>query len=81
MARLCVQGSQYGTVRWCCTVRYASIFAKKYGTLVRYAFFGMVGVRYVGTLFELKIPDFSHIARGFCMQRQKTAEADAKGVN
>ena len=34
-------------------VRYASIFAKKYGTLVRYAFFVMVQVRYVGTLFEL----------------------------
>ena len=32
-------------------VRYASIFAKKYGPLVRYAFFVMV--RYVGTLFEL----------------------------
>ena len=30
------------------TVRYASIFAKKYGTLVRYAFFVMVRVRYVG---------------------------------
>ena len=24
----------------------------------------------------LKIPDFSHIAAAFCMQRQKTAEAD-----
>ena len=32
------------------TVRYASIFAKKYGTLVRYAFFVMVQVRYVGTV-------------------------------
>ena len=31
------------------TVRYASIFTKKYGTLVRYAFFVMVRVRYVGT--------------------------------
>ena len=29
-------------------VRYASIFAKKYGTLVRYAFF--IKVRYVGTV-------------------------------
>ena len=63
------------------TVRYASIFAKKYGTLVRYAFFVMVRVRYVGTLFELKIPDFLHIAPDFCMQRQKTAKADAKSVN
>ena len=31
-------------------VRYASIFAKKYGTLVRYAFFVMVRVQYVGTV-------------------------------
>ena len=38
------QGWQYGTVR------YASIFAKKYGTLVRYAFFVKVRVRYVGTV-------------------------------
>ena len=29
----------------------------------------------------LKTPDFSHIAPAFCMQRQKTAEADAKCVN
>ena len=46
------------------TVRYASIFAKKYGTLVRYAFFVlvrvryafcvMVRVRYVATLFEFQ---------------------------
>ena len=35
---------QYGTVR------YASIFAEKYGTLVRYAFFVMVRVRYIGTI-------------------------------
>ena len=73
------------------TVRYASIFAKRYGTLVRYAFFCngtgtvrlfvMVRVRYVSTLFELKIPDFSYIAPDFCMQRQKTAKSDAKCVN
>ena len=73
------------------TLRRTSIFAKKYGTLVRYAFFVMVRVRcaffatvrvrYVGTMFELKIPDFLHIAPAFCMQRQKTAEADAKCVN
>ena len=44
-------------------------------------FFVMVWVRYVGTLFELKIPDFSHITPAFCMQRQKTAEADTKCVN
>ena len=37
---------------------------KKYGTLVRYAFF--VRIRYVGTLFELKIPEFSHIATAVC---------------
>ena len=80
------------TVRY--VVREASIFAKKYGTLVRYAFFVMVRyvgtvyalfvkvrVRYVGTLFEFKIPHFSHIAPAFCMQRQKTAKADAKCVN
>ena len=78
------------------TVRYASIFAKRYGTLVRYAFFVMIPVRYVstvrlfcngtlvryvGTWFELKIPDFLHIAPAFCMQRQKTAEAEVKCVN
>ena len=77
------------------TVRYASIFAKRYGTLVRYAFFVivwlryvgtvrlfvMVRVRYVGTWFELKVPDFSHIAPAFCMQRQKTAKAEVECVN
>ena len=68
-------------VRCLDTVRYVSIFGKKYGTLVRYAVFAMVRVRYVGTLFELKIPDFSHIAPDFCMQRQKTAETEAKCVN
>ena len=78
-------------VRYVGNVRYASIFAKRYGTLVRYAFFVMervryaffvmVRVRYVGTLFELKIPDFSHIAPAFCMQTQKTAEAEVKCVN
>ena len=78
MAFVCKDGS---TLRYVGTVLYASIFAKKYGTLVRYAFFVMVRVRYVDTLFELKIPDFSHIVKAFCMQRQKTAEADAKCVN
>ena len=48
---------------------------------VRYAFFVMVLVRYVDTLFELKIPDFSQIATDFCMQKHKTTEADAKCVN
>ena len=67
---------RYGTL-----VRYPSIFAKKYSSLVRYAFFVMVRIRYVGTLFELKIPDFSHIAPTFCIQRQKTAETDAKCMN
>ena len=44
------------------TVRYTSIFAKKYGTLVWYAFFVMVRVRYAskielkyGTLVRLKV--------------------------
>ena len=41
---------RYGTVRYVGTARYASIFAKKYGALVRYAFFVMVRVRYVGTV-------------------------------
>ena len=76
-----MQGWQYGTVRYVGTVRYASIFVKKYDTLVRYAFFVMVWVRYVGRLFELKMPDFLHIAPDFCMQRQKIAAADAKCVN
>ena len=40
-------------VRYLSTVRYASIFAKKYGTLVRYAFFKMVRVRYASKV-ELK---------------------------
>ena len=51
----------HGKVKQCCVtsnaaskdgskVRYASIFAKKYGTLVRYAFFVMVRIRYVGTV-------------------------------
>ena len=80
--------AQQVTIKDASMVRYASIFAKKY-TFVRYGFFVMVRVRYaflvivrfVGTLFKLKIPDSSHIAPAFCMQRQKTAEADAKCVN
>ena len=52
-------------VRYVGTVRYTLIFAKKYGTLVRYAFFVMVQVRYVDTLFEFKTPDFSNIAPAF----------------
>ena len=60
-------------------VRYASIYAEKYGMLVRYGFFVMVRVRtlvrhgffvkvrvqYFGTLFKLKTSDFSHIAPVF----------------
>ena len=71
--------------------------AVRYGTVRRYGtpqflprstvrwydmpFFVMVRVRYVGTLFELKILDFLHIEPAFCTQRQKTVEADAKCVN
>ena len=62
------------TVRW-----YGTFFCNGTGT-VRYAFFAKVRVRYVGTLFELKIPDFSHIAPVFCTQRQKTVETDVKCV-
>ena len=72
------------TVRWYGTpffvkvqVRYA-FFVK---VRVRYAFFVKVRVRYVGTLFELKTQDFSHIAPAFCIQRQNTAETDSKCVN
>ena len=36
-------------VRYVGMVRYASIFAKKYGTLVHYASFVMIRVWYVGT--------------------------------
>ena len=43
-------GKDGSTVRCVSTVRYASIFDKKFGTLVRYAF--LVMVRQVGTLFE-----------------------------
>ena len=73
------------------TVRYGSIFAKRYGTLVRYAFFVMLRVRYaffvmvrlryVCTWFELKISDFSHIVPAFCMPKPKTAKAEVKCVN
>ena len=38
------------TVRYVGTVRYAAIFAKKYGTLVRYVFFVIVRVRHIGTV-------------------------------
>ena len=64
---------RYGTVRlnFCEEIRYA-------GTV---CFFVMVRVRYIGTWFELKIPDFLHIAPAFCMQGQKTAKAEVKCVN
>ena len=42
---ICAMTSKDGSM-----VRYASIFVKKYGTLVRYVFFVMVRVRYVGTV-------------------------------
>ena len=78
----------YATVRrnFCKEVQYTGMvrfFLRwyGYGMLVWYVVFVMVQVRYVGTLFELKIPDFSHIAPAFCKQRQKTAEADVKYVN
>ena len=73
------QGWLYGTVRlnFRKEVQYAFFVMVR----VRYAFFVMVRVRYVGTLFGLKIPDLSHIAPAFCVQRQKTAEADVKCVN
>ena len=48
VARSLKQGCS--TVRYVSTVRYASIFAKENGTLVRYAFFVMVRLRYVGTV-------------------------------
>ena len=48
-------------------------------------FFCNVTVRLVchgtGTLFELKIPDFSQIGPDFRTQWQKTVKADAKCVN
>ena len=55
-------------MRYVGTVRYALIF-DKYGTLERYAgtvrFFCNGTGTYVGSLFQLKIPDFSHIAQAF----------------
>ena len=71
---------RYGTLQFLprSTVHF---FCNGTGTLIRYALFEKVRVRYVGTMFELKIPDFSHIASAFCMQRQKTAEGDVKCVN
>ena len=44
LTQTAAQGWQYGKVR------YASIFAKKYGTLVWYAFLVMVRVWYTGTV-------------------------------
>ena len=66
------------TVRW-----YGTPFLYWYGydTLLRYASTAMVRVRCVGTLFGLKILDFLDIVPAFCIQRQRTAEADAKRVN
>ena len=63
-------------------VRYA-LFCDGTGTVCWYGtpFFVKVRVRYVGTLFEFKIPDFSHIAPAFCIQRPKTAKTEAKGLN
>ena len=45
----------YNGLRWQYVTRkrYASIFAKKCGTILRYAFLVMVLVRHIGTLFEL----------------------------
>ena len=39
-------------------VWYASIFAKKYCTLVRYALFVMVRIRYIGMLYEFTYETF-----------------------
>ena len=62
---------QFGTIRlnFCEEIRYAFFVMVR----VRYAFSIMVRVQYVGKWFEFKIPDFSHIAPTFCMQRQRTA--------
>ena len=83
------QGRQYGTVRlnFGSELQYAGtvrLFCNGTSTV---AYVGTVllfvkaQVRYGGTLFELKIPDFSHIAPASCIQRQKTAETDAKYTN
>ena len=74
-------GKDDSTVRYVGTVRYTSIFLRStirwYGRLfyngtgtVRWygtSFFVMVRIRYVGTLFEFKIPDFLQVAVDFCM--------------
>ena len=39
--------------------------------MVRYAYFVKTRVRYVGTLFELKIPDFSHNSPAFLYKGNK----------
>ena len=74
------QGWQYGTPQFLLrsTVRF---FCNVTGTVRLFRQGSGLRVRYVGTLFELKIPDFSHIAPAFCIQRQKTAETDAKCLN
>ena len=72
------KGRKWGKSHARMVVRYGTPFLLWYG----YAFFVMVRVRYVGTLFELKVPDFSHIVKAFCMRgKRQLAEADAKCVN
>ena len=73
LARMAVR---YGAVRRYGTPQFllrstVRLYCNGTDTLVQYALFVKVRVQYVGTLFELKIPDFSHIAVAFCMQRQK----------
>ena len=55
--------------------RYASIFVKKYGRLVRYAFFVMVQVRHVGTVRFKNLTEYGtvqgarYVARKFLTYR------------
>ena len=55
--------SIFAEIRYAGTVRF---FCDGTGT-VRLFCNGTGTVRYVGTWFELKIPDFLHIAPAFCM--------------
>ena len=65
LLRTTVRFFRNGRLRYVGTVR---LFCKDTGTVRWYA-------------LKIKTPDFLHIAPAFCIQKQKTAETDAKWVN
>ena len=62
------------------TVRYASIFAKKYGAPVRYAFFVMERVQYVGTLFKFAYGMF-YVQRAAVNEDSRDRARRARSLN